>query len=149
MSDPTLTITLDRTSLGLGALVLSGSGTANPLGIVAYTPPALQQRIIYAPDAPGVHGSEALAASWQQAVLGFDWCRFDAATEAQVAASYDEVAEALGQFSFLVTTAVSDALAQTWAANAGSLVPSARTYSDLTYRNPVYAVSIPVYPIPS
>jgi hypothetical protein len=147
MTDPTLTITVDRTSLSLSALVFSASLDANALGIVGYQPPALQQRIAYAPDSVNIHGSEAIAASYQQAVLGWDWIR-DGATEAQVQTSFDEVADALAQFSFTITTQVSGATAQVWSADPGSMTPAARSYVDLV--NPgiqVFSASVPVYPI--
>lgn len=149
MTDPTLTISIDRTSLALSALVLSATVDANPLGIVAYQPPAMQGRLAYMPDSVDVDGSEALGASWQQALLGFSWVRDNGSTETQVQASYAEVLAAIGQFEFTVTTQVSGAPAQVWSANRGSMFPAPRTYSDLTYRNPVYAVTIPVYPIAS
>lgn len=148
MTDPTLTISIDRAGLSLAPLVFSGALDGTTLGIVGYQPPALQSRITYAPDSMDVHGSEAIAAAWQQAVLGFDWVRDDDATETQVQASYGEVAAAVGQFSYLVTTQVSGAPAQVWRADMGSVSPSARTYMDLVNHNPVFAVTIPVYPIP-
>lgn len=149
MTDPTLTVSIDRTSLSLAALVFSATLDANALGIVAYQPPSMQSRLAYMPDSFDVNGSEAIGASWQQAILGFDWVRDNGATETQVQASYAEVLAAIGQFAFPVTTQVSGAPAQVWSANRGSMSAAPRTYSDLTYRNPVYAVTIPVYPIAS
>lgn len=149
MTDPTLTITIDRTSLSLSPLVLSGTVDGNALGVVSYQPPALQWRRGYMPDSADNHGSEVVSAAYQQAILGFDWVRDNDSTETQVQASRVEVAAALAQFSYTVTTQVSGAPAEVWSADPGDQVPSARTYSDLVYRNPVYAVSIPVYPIAS
>lgn len=146
--DPTLTISIDRTSLSLSPLVLSASlGTT--LGIVGYQAPALAWRLGYLPDSDDVHGSELQSAAYQQAILGFDWVRDGGATETQVAASYAEVAAAIGQFSYTVTTQVSGAPAQVWSADPGSMPASPRSYPDLVNRNPVYAVTIPVYPIAS
>lgn len=147
MTDPTLTVTISRTSLSLSPLVLSAQIDGTTLGIVNYQPPATQWRIGYAPDSVDVHGSEPVSAAYQQAVLGFDWVRDNGATETQVQSSRKEVEAALAQFSYTVTTQVSGAPAEVWSANPGSQVPTARTYSNLTYRNPVYAVSIPVYPV--
>lgn len=148
MTDPTLTISIDRTSLSLSALVFSASlGTT--LGVVDYQPPATQWRLSYAPDSINVHGSELIGAAYQQSILGFDWVREAGSTETQVQASRVEVAAALAQFSFTVTTQVSGAPAEVWAADPGSQVPSARTFENLMNRNPVFAVSIPVYPIAS
>lgn len=147
--DPTLTVSIDRTSLSLAPLVFSGSLDGTALGIVGYQPPSLQMRVAYAPDSVNVHGSEPVGASYQQAILGVDWVRDGAATETQVQASFAEVAAAVGQFSYTVTTQVSGAPAQVWSADPGSLSASGRTFGDLANVNPVFALSIPVYPIAS
>lgn len=59
-----LTITIDRTSLSLSPLVLSGSDDATVLGITAYQPPSLQARNTYMPDSVDVHGSESIGSAW-------------------------------------------------------------------------------------
>lgn len=148
MIDPTLTITVSRTALSLPDLVFSGRlGTT--LGVVNYQPAALLWRRDYMPDSADAHGSELVAASYQQAILGWDWVREDGSTETQVQASRKEVEAALAQFSYTITTQVSDAPAEVWSADPGDQTPSARTYEDLANSNPVYAVSVPVYPIAS
>lgn len=151
MIDPTLTISLGRSGLAVPAadLLFAGTRGATDFGIVGYQSPALQRRIGYAPDSPYIDGSEAISASWQQALMRFDWF-FDnpTATETDVRAAYDEVVEAIGQFSFTVTTAVNGAPGQLWRADSGSIVEPERTYQNLANQNPVYTVTIPVYPIP-
>lgn len=150
MIDPTFTLSIDRSALSLAPLVFSGSLDANDLGVVNYQAPAFQSRVTYAPDSMNVHGSEAIGGAWQQAILGFDWMLDEAANETAVTAAYAEVVAAVGQFSYAVTTTVSDASAQVWAADMGSIVPPRRTYVDLAHPNAlVVAVSIPVYPIAS
>lgn len=148
MIDPTLTISIDRTSLSLAPLVFSAKIDGTALGIAGYQPPARQARLTYAPDSMNVHGSEAIAASWQQAILGFDWFR-ESTTETQLQAAFAEVVAAVEQFSYTVTTQVSGAPAQVWAADMGSCAPSARSFADLANVSAVFAVSIPVYPIAS
>lgn len=151
MTDPTLSISISRSAAAGGptALVFDAQPGAT-LGIVSYQPPALQQRIAYAPDSVDIHGSEAIGASYQQALLSFDWMRDGSTTETQLQASFAEVATALAQMSYTVTTQVSGAPAQVWAADPGSMVPAARTYVDLVNPNTVvYSVTIPVYPIAS
>lgn len=147
MTAPTLTITISQSG---DDLVLSGSVDSNELGVTRYSPPALQQRLVYMPDSASVHGSEATSAAWQQALLSFDWVPDRAADEGDVAASYADVVAAIGQFEFTVTTQVSDAAAEVWSANAGSIVLAggSRDYADLAHKNPVYTVTIPVYPLP-
>lgn len=148
MTAPTLTITIDRTSLSLSPLVISGSLDANELGIVNFRPPPRQARTTYAPDSVDLDGSEPIATAWQQSLLNFDWMPDQAASETDVQASYVEVCAALAQFSYAVTTQVSGAPAEVWTAERGSITPPQRDYVDLAYLRPVYAVTIPVRPIP-
>lgn len=145
---PTQTITIDRTSLSLSPLVFSGTLDANPLGIVNFQAPAYIQRALYMPDSSDVHGSEPIASVYQQGLLSWDWMRDNSTSETQVQAAAEEVRVALAQFSYPVTTQTSGAPAQVWAASPGSLTPPPRTYLDLAYLTPVFAVSIPVYPLP-
>lgn len=151
MTDPTLTISIDRASLpgSLSPLVLSATIDSNPLGIVNYQAPARQARVSYAPDSRDVHGSESDGASWQQALLSFDWMCDTADDETDLQAAYEEVVAAVGQFKYPVTTQVSGAPAQVWSADMGSVTPPQRTFVDLAHPDAlVVAVSIPVYPIP-
>lgn len=153
MTDPavTLTISIDRSGMpgSPSPLVFSATLDGTALGIVGYQPPATDWRRDYAPDSADVHGSELIAAAYQQAILGWDWVDDNASTETQVQASRKEVEAALAQFSYPITTQVSGAPAEVWLAEPGTQTPSARTYEDLANRNPVFAVSVPVYPIPS
>lgn len=148
MTAPSLMIMIDRTSLALSPLVLSGTTDSNELGVVNYQPPARLARITYAPDSVDVDGSEPIAVAWQQSLLNFDWMPDQAAAETDAQASYADVCEALAQFSYTVTTAVSGAPAEVWAAVRGSITPPQRTFFDLKHARPVHAVSIPVRPIP-
>lgn len=151
MTDPTLTISLSRSTAAGGPtpLLFSGALDGTALGVVNYQPPARQSRVTYAPDSIYVHGSEPIAASWQQAMLNFDWMLDSAADEAAVQAAYAEVVAAVGQFSYSVTTQINGAPAEVWAADMGSVVPPQRTFVDLAHPDAlVVAVTIPVYPIP-
>ena len=148
MINPTQTITVSRTSLSLSPLIFSGTLDANVLGVVGYQPPALQWRLGYMPDSADVHGSEPVSAAYQQSILGWDWVRDGATTETQLQASRVEVAAALAQFSYTITTQISGAPAEAWQAESGNQVPSARTYVDLAHLSQVFAVTVPVYPIP-
>lgn len=145
-----LTITIDRTSLSLADLVLSGTDDVNDYGITSYSPPALQARLRQLPDSDFIHGSEFTGGVWQQAILGFSWVPDHADDETDVQTAYAVVAAAIGQFEFEVTTQVGGAPAQVWQANKGSiqLAGGSRTYADVEHSNPVYSVTIPVYPIP-
>lgn len=149
MIDPTFTITIGRASLSLPDLVFSGTFDGTALGITAYQSPSLLWRRGYMPDSADSHGSELVSAAYQQAILGWDWVRDNEATETQVQASRKEVEAALAQFSYPITTQISGAPAEVWSAEPGDQVPAPRTYENLAYRNPVYAVTVPVYPVAS
>jgi hypothetical protein len=149
MTDPTLTIIVSRTLLGLDPLEFSARLDGTTLGIVQFQPPASQSRNTYMPDSVDVTGSELIGSSEQQAIIGWDWVREIGSTETQVQASRLEVRAAIRQFAFTVTTQISGAPAEVWSADPGSQVPSARDYTNLANRNPVFAVTIPVYPIAS
>ena len=147
---PTLTVAISRASLpgGLSPLLFTGSRDGAQLKIVGYQAPARVARITYAPDSVDVDGAEAIAAAWDQTNLGIDWAIHDAASETVLQTAYAEVAAAIGQFSYTVTTQVSGAPAEVWAADRGTLVPSARTYENLANISTVFALTIPVRPIP-
>lgn len=149
MIDPTLTITVSRLLLPgpPAALVFSGKKGDVPLVITGYVPPSREARVTYAPDSVDVHGSVPIAAAWQQSIIGWDWAADGLTSESDVQAAYDEVAAALGQFTYTVTTQVSGAPAQAWKADMGSITPVPRTFANLANLNPEYAVTIPVYPI--
>jgi hypothetical protein len=145
-----VTVSIDRTSLGKAPLVLS-AGQDTTLGLTAYQPPGKVARVTYANDHPDMDGSVALSASWQQALLGFNVVTDQAADEAAIASQVAELVEALAQFSYLVTTTVGNAPAEVWSAQRGSIalaVSDGRSFTDLANHNPVYAITIPVYPIP-
>ena len=147
-----LSISTDRSGMpgSLSPLVLQGSVDGTGRRVTAYAPPALQSRITYAPDSINIEGSEAIGATWQQSMLGFS-VKIEATTEALVQAAYAEMVAAWSQFSFTVTTQLSGAPAEVWAANRGAiqLADSAgRTFADVFNLNPIYSITIPVFPIP-
>src|SRR5690348_10230116 len=117
----TLTVSIDRTSLSLGALALTGSNDgSNGMHLVAYSPPSRIARNVYMPDSANVHGSEKVASALQQAVLGFN-VKMTSATETALHASYAALAAAIGQFEFTVTTTIGGAAAEVWTADPGSI----------------------------
>lgn len=152
MTAPTVTISIDRTSLSLGALTFSGTRSGTARGITRFIPPNMIDRTRYMPDSDSIDGSEATATAWAQAVLGFDWFPIGAANETAVQAARNEVIAAIGQFEFLVTTQVSGAPEEVWSANRGSMVlggSDGRTLVDLSHLCPLYAVTLNVYPVPA
>lgn len=151
MADPTLTISIDRTSLDLAAFVLTGHDAAHDLAITDYQEPAMAPRNEYAPTSPDVDGEMPLGWSWQQSILGFSVVKDDAVTEAAMRTKIVELVAAVARLSFTITVTVSDAPAETWTAQgAGSVVPvGGRTYEDMRHHDPVWSVSIPVHPVRS
>lgn len=146
-----LTVTIDRSSLGKADLVIS-AGQDTTIGLARYSPPDTVARVTYMPDNPNIDGSEAIGASWQQAMLGFNALFDQATSEADIASGVAELCEAVGQFSYLVTTQVGNAPAEKWSADRGSVTlanSDGRAFEDLLHLDPVYSVTIPVYPIPS
>lgn len=150
MTDVPVTISIGRSSMpgSPAPLVFSATYDGTALGIVSYQPPADVPRYTYAPSGGSANGAELVEVAWEQTNLGWDWIADEATTGADVQAAYLEVRAALEQFSFPVTTQVDGAPAQVWAADRGGMNPSPRTYEDLANRNPVYSVTIPVYPTP-
>lgn len=147
MTAPTVTITIDRSSLSLSDLTFVGSGSSG-YGLVSYQPPLMVARNTYAPSSRFTDGGELVGGAWEKTNIAFDWYALAASTETAVQAAFAAVVAAIGQFSFEVTTQVSGAPAQVWQADRGSMSPSQRTYVDLANHCPVYAVTIPVQPIP-
>lgn len=147
MIDPTLTISISRTELSLAPLAFSASLDGTVLGVVDYTPPDFRMRNVYA-SSDTFHGAERTASSLEQSSILFRWIRVGATTEAQIQTSRNEVATALRQFSYKVTTQVSGAPAEVWDADPGTLLGGSRNLVSLKHLVPVYAVEIPVYPIP-
>lgn len=145
----TLLITIDRTSLGLSPLVLSGTNDSNPIGVTDYTEPAMQSQVHYAPDGYAEDGSIPLSSRLQDTIVGFAVSTTDAATETESRALISELRAALRQFSYAVTIQVADAPAETWTCDSGSVIPvGGRNFADLANHNPEWSVTIPARPVP-
>lgn len=151
MTDVPILITISRTTEAGGPdpLILSGTIDSHELGIIGFTRPGLNARNTYAPDSRYFDGSEETATAWEQSLLSFAWVADQAANETEGQGSYWEVAAAIAQRRFDVTTKVDDAPSEVWRAKRGSMTPDPRSYSDLVDNNPAYSVTIPVHPIPS
>lgn len=146
MVDPELTISIDRASLGLAPLVLSGRDDGTTWGLVGYSEPAWQARIGYATDSPYVAGSAATSATWQQSILGFDAAP-DVHSELELRVAIAELRVALSQFTYPTTVSLLD-FSETWRCDMGSISATPRDYTDLANFDPVFSVTIPVQPIP-
>jgi hypothetical protein len=150
VDDGQLTISIDRASLALPALVLLGHGTTPGLAVEGYTEPALRPRVAYAADSDWVDGSMPLSMSWQESLIGFSVFPDEAASEAQARLWVAELVQALGRLRYLVTITVNDAPAETWTCAPGTVTPSgARSLMNMRDHDQVWEVSIPCQPIRS
>ena len=149
MIDPSLTISIDRTALSLSPLVLVAEN-ATDLGLTDYAEPALLPRVSYAPTSDFQHGDVPLGWGWQQTLLNFSFLTI-ADTEAESRALVDAVRNAITQgLEYEVTVTASDAAAEVWTCNPGSLTPAgARTLVNMRHVRPVWSVSLPCYPVRS
>jgi hypothetical protein len=153
MTDPSsLTISIDRSSFGLGLSPLLLTGHDDParlLSVSDYQEPAMQPRIQYAPSSDDVSGEMPLGWVWQDSILGFNVFA-EGVAESTMRSSIAELAAAVARLSYETTVTVNDAAPETWVCRPGSVTPvGGRTLVDMRLHNPVWSVAIPVYPIRS
>lgn len=151
MSDPSsLTISIDRTSMTLSPLLLCGhDDPSRVLSVSTYREPAMQPRINYAPTGDD-HGDTPLSWSYQETVLAFNVFDEGGASEATMRAKIAQLVAALGRLTYTATITVGDADPETWTCRAGAVAPvDDRTSFDLQGHRPMWAVTIPAYPIRS
>lgn len=143
-----ITISIDRTSLSLAALVVDstpGSGFWVPED--GLERPAITQRRQYAGASPWLHGSTLVAATKEQSTLPFT-VYTQATTAALLSGQMDELEEALSQFTFDATVTI-DGVAKVWACDPADIgwgtVDSGMVRAHIARAT----VTIPVYPIAS
>lgn len=151
MTAPTLTISIDRTSLTLDPLVLTGHiDEDRVLSVSDYQEPAMQPRIQYAPSSDDVSGEMPLGWVWQDSILGFNVFSDASSTEADMRSKVAELVAAIARLSYETTVTVNDAPPEVWTCRPGSVAPvGGRSLVDMRLHNPVWSVAIPVYPIRS
>lgn len=113
----TITVALDRTSLGLTPLTVTGSAPAGDgyfLTQGGITLPAFDVRATYAPDSAYVAGSQLLAAVLAASTLPLVVAA-QASTSTALADLQATLATALWQFTYQLTLTV-DGVATTWEA---------------------------------
>jgi hypothetical protein len=151
VSDPTsLTISIDRTSMSLPALLLTGhDDPARLMSVASYREPSMQPRITYAPTGDA-HGDMPLGWSYQETVIAFNVFCERPATEADARSAIAEVAAALGRLNYTMTITVNGAAPETWTCRPGSIqAADDRTSTDMGTHENVWGVAIPAYPIRS
>jgi hypothetical protein len=141
--------TLVITISGDTPLVMDGSEAgASALGVTAYTEPAVQPRVSYAPTSPYLHGEAPLGWSYQQTLLSFSVAPIAPASEAAARALIETLRAAVTRMSFTVTVNVNGAGNEVWACHVGSVTPAGgRDSVNLRDHNPEWNVSIPCYPV--
>ena len=144
--DPTLTISIDRTSLGLGPLVFSGRTDLNVWGILpGYQQPGLDPETRVA-SSRFTHGEVATGFKWRQAMHQFDAFP-NVTTAAALTTAKNEVRAALGRLSYTVTVN-ENGQSTTWAAQPGTSVPSPIDWPELDGLYPAFSITIPCHPLP-
>lgn len=151
MTQPTLTISIDRTGMvgSPAALDFSATPGDGERGIVNYVDPRLvpQLQTLSADD---IHGERLQSWKWQAAILGFDVVLDAAASEDEVTSLVDEIREAVSRMSFSVTVVKDGGTPQVWSCYVGQVnFKDARTRQNLTDHNPVIEVLIPCHPVRS
>lgn len=146
MSEPTFTISIDRTALAKAPLVFSGTDGDGVLGAMNYQEPGAIPRVqslspLY------THGEVPLAWSFQQGLIR--WSAFaDSSTEVASKTLQAELVEAVTQWPSYEVTVNEDGAQSVWTCHPGSVEPEARTRANLVDHNPVWTISLPCYPVP-
>ena len=137
--------------MSLSAFLMTGHDDASRvLSVSSYREPAMQPRINYAPDNGDLHGSVPLGWSYQQTVLAFNVFDEVGTSEATMRVKIAELTAALGRLAYPVTVTVDDADPETWTCDPGAVVAvDDRNSFDLQDHRPMWAVTIPAYPIRS
>jgi hypothetical protein len=148
--DPTLTISIDRTGM-VGApapLTFSATPGVGTLGITDYTEPAVAPQNIYASTSDYEHGETIRGARWHNTLLSWEVVTDAASTEQAAREAIAEVLAAVSRLEYEVTVTVDGAPAETWLAQGYGTVTvnGARTFANLRDHNPVWSITLPVYP---
>lgn len=142
-------VSIDRSSLSLGALVISSTPTDTyVLTGAGLGRPGISWRYTYAPANPYIHGSALLGAVKDQSSLPLE-VLVQSNTAANLDAAIKTLTDALDQFSYDVTVTV-DGVAKTWSCDPGSYASTDGQVNDARQVQfvEVLAITIPVYPIP-
>lgn len=142
-------VSIDRTSLSLSPLVLSGSRDPGvTLGIIAPQEPVRAPLNGYAPQG-FTNGQQLLMSVLQQTLWSFSVMPL-VTSEAAADTAYDALAAAINQFAYNVTVTKNGGTAKVWACDPGTISPAGeRSRIDLERHVPVWQVTIPCFPVPS
>lgn len=143
-------VSIDRTSLSLAALTISGDGSGTyslvkgGLGRPVRTP-----RYGWMPDHPDIHGSEWLSVALENSALPLV-VLIQAASYSALDAAIVALDDALWQVTYTATVTIGG-VARTWSCYPTSSVPADGVVDSVEASGffAVHAVTIPVYPIAS
>ena len=144
------TVSIDRTSLSLGALSIGTDRTGTYcLTINGLGDPEMVWRFGTMPNSDAIHGREVTSAALEQSSLALE-VAVQGTTSSDLRTKRVALTTALSQFTYTVTVTV-DGVAQTWACDpanwsvSGGTVPHA--HQDQFVQ--VMTLTIPVHPIAS
>lgn len=143
-----LTISVDRSSLSLGPLVITGARATAAAGLWVpaggYVRPTFAARYAYAPDSAFVPGRQMLAATLTDGTWPLR-IRAAAASDVALAALRAAVEAAFGQFSYPATVTL-DGVAETWVCSYSRPEwPESRQWRRLGHEE-ILEVTVPVKP---
>lgn len=143
----TASVTFDRTSLSLGALVINDSSSTYRLTPDGLGDPAMTWRLQQMPDSEAIHGTEYTAASLQQSSLELEVIVMGTSA-ANLRVNRDALTAALSQFTYDVTVTV-DGVSDAWSCAPGSWAAGQVRHEMAAALLQILKVSIPVYPVSS
>lgn len=143
----TATVSFDRTSLSLSALVASGAGPTYRITEEGLGRPAVTWRFSAMPDSPNVHGTERTGAAKEESSLPLVIDVYSDTT-AHLETACDALEAALSQFTYDTTVTV-DGAAKVWSCSPASWATGAIRAEDVNSFLRTYTINVPVYPVPS
>jgi hypothetical protein len=142
----TFTVSIDRTDLSLSALVIQGNTRqAGWNAMPGWQIPDFMP-VVETASSPYLHGSVATGWRYQDGILSGDVFPV-VADAAALATAVAEMRAALGRLSYTVTTNVNGDVS-VWSAQPGSMTRSPLDAIKVGRNEPVWSLTIPVYPIP-
>ena len=142
----TMTLSVDRTSLTLAALVLSNDEPSSGLWIKSAGRPSRLPRNVYAEQSPYLDGAVLTHSTLDQSSLSFTIAA-KAATYADLEALQDEAEAAFGQFVFDATHTV-NGVARVWACDRAGISWDPYDPGEVDGAIASGSLTIPVYPHP-
>ena len=143
----TFSLSIDRTSLSLEPLVLSGVDDANVWGVLPGWQMPSKLAMLAEATSPNTHGSVPTHWKWQQTLMAGDAApRVD--STAELAAAIADLETALSRLSYEVSVLRGGVSFGTWVCSTGSLIPSPLDYVELSNDQQPYSITIPCHPVP-